>query len=146
MIYASPAFHTQQEFWENVLKGTIIDNSNYCEAINLSGHKKYTYVNGGTVGKAFSEPEEIENLHLREIIGNLRERGRDENNMSIIVNLASWIENAIEGSSYGKYYFAIIKSSKFFRESRYKEYRILYSLIKLSLFERVSGVKIMYGF
>ena len=59
VIYASPAFHTQQEFWENVRKRTIVDNSNYCEAVNLSGHKKFTYIKGGTFGIAFSEPKEI---------------------------------------------------------------------------------------
>ncbi len=74
VIYASPAFHTQEEFWENVQRKTIVDNSNYCEATDLSGHTKYTYINGGRYGIALSEPEEIKNLNLEESIGILRQK------------------------------------------------------------------------
>jgi len=144
VIYASPAFHTQQEFWENVKEKTIVDNSNYCEAVNLSGHKKYTYVKGGTYGIAFSEPKEIKSLDLEEAISALREESRYDSNISVIINLASWVENAIKESNYGNYYSMIIESERF--PAEFKEYKIIYSLTKLSLFMQITGMKILYGF
>ena len=127
VIYASPAFHTQKEFWKNVQRKTIVDNSNYCEVTNLSGHTKYTYIKGGRYGKAFSEPEEIESLNLEKSIGNLRGQSRYENNISTIINLATQTENSIKESSYGEYYSMILESNEFFRA--FREYRISYSII-----------------
>ena len=144
VIYASPAFHTQREFWENVKKRTIVDNSNYCEAINLSGHKKYTYVKGGTIGKAFSKPKEVKSLDLKEAISTLRKRSKYDGNVSVVSNLANWVENAIKESNYRNYYSVLIRSERF--PAEFREYKILYSLVRLSLFVQITGMKIMYGF
>jgi len=147
VIYASPAFHTQKQLWENVQRKTIIDNSNYCKVTDLSGHMKYTYINGGKYGIALSEPEKIENLNFEKSIGNFKEESRYENNIYTVINLANQVENSIEKSSYSEYYkyYLMILKNKFFWEFRYK-YRIFYSFIKLSLFEQITGVRIFYGF
>jgi len=109
----------------------------------LSGHIKYTYINGGRYGIALSEPEEIKNLNLEESINNLRKQRLYEDNISTVLKLATQTENSIKESSYGKYYSTILESNEFFRE--FREYRIFYSFIKLSLFEQITGVRILYG-
>ena len=144
VIYASPAFHTQKEFWENVQNKTIIDNSNYCEAERLSGHSRYTYINGGRYGIALSEPEEIKNINLEESIYELREQSKYEGNISTIINLAKQVEDSIKESDYGKYYSMLLESNELFRD--FEEYRIFSSLVKLSLFSQITGVEILYGF
>jgi hypothetical protein len=66
VTYASPAFHTREEFWDAHKTQSFIKNSNFCQPHKLSGHASYTYVASGATGIAHSEPEGVVSKDLME--------------------------------------------------------------------------------
>lgn len=68
-IYASPAFRTSDELWQYVEEGEVVQNSNIASVGRLNGHEKYTYISSGQNGKGHSETEEIESVHVFEVLG-----------------------------------------------------------------------------
>jgi hypothetical protein len=148
VIYASPAFITQDEFWQNVNNKTLIENSNFCKAIELKGHYRYTYINGGRFGFAFSEPEEIKNIDLKKEINSLKESPKiiEGNNVDHIVSLANDLENIVKESDFNEFYkmrLNILKESEVYSKL---DSKLFISSYKIKLFEEVTGIEIFNGF
>ncbi len=68
VTYACAAFHTRKQLWHHMSAKTIIPNSNFVRPSKLSNHGRYTFVKAGSQGKAYSEPEDIEDTPLDERI------------------------------------------------------------------------------
>ena len=148
VTYASPAFITQYEFWQNVKNKTLIENSNFCKSIDLSGHHRYTYTSGGRFGFAFSEPEEIQNIDLKKEINSLKERSKktEGNNIDYIVSLANNLENIVEESNFYEFYkmrLNILRESEVYSKL---DSKLLVSSYKIKSFEEVTGIEILNGF
>lgn len=148
VIYASPAFITQKEFWENVNNETMIENSNFCKAEELHGHHRYTYIRGGRHGIAFSEPEEISSINLKEEISKLN--GLSEgasSNIEYINKLAAKLDNIIleSDSDFSQYYRSRLKKFKDSEFSRRVDSRLFNSLVKINTFEDITGINIFNG-
>jgi hypothetical protein len=75
VLYAAPAFWTNQSLFDFAGRKAIIDNSNVASADRLINHKCYTYIAPGNIGKAHSKTENIESPRLEEIYKNRREEG-----------------------------------------------------------------------
>ena len=148
VIYASPAFVTQKEFWENVNNETMIENSNFCKAKELQGHHKYTYIHGGRHGIAFSEPEEVDSINLKEEISKLRELSEGaSSNIEYTNKLATKLENIILESDDDLSQIYRMRLAKF-RESELLasvDLKLLNSLVKINTFEDITGINIFNG-
>jgi hypothetical protein len=59
VAYASPAFYTRAELFGHIQKQTLVANTHFAPATNLSGHGRYTYVDAATPGMAHSEPVRV---------------------------------------------------------------------------------------
>jgi hypothetical protein len=67
-IYASPAFWKADDLWNHVSNNKIINHSNMANALKLKGHKKYSYVSPGHIGKGHSETVEIASEDLAQVL------------------------------------------------------------------------------
>ena len=77
VVYAAPAFHTFNELFKYFGEGRLIENSNYVKPSTLDNHQRWTYVNSGTDGWAFSEPERKESIKLMDYINLVKENTRE---------------------------------------------------------------------
>lgn len=68
VLYAAPAFISLKELWRYKRNTELVDYSNFCEAIKLNSHGRYSFVQPGSFGKAHSEEEHVENKPLEHII------------------------------------------------------------------------------
>lgn len=59
VAYSCPAFHRRVDLWSHIQNGTLIANTHFAPAPNLSGHRRYTYVNATSPGVAHSEPSKV---------------------------------------------------------------------------------------
>ncbi|MHA1333086.1 MAG: hypothetical protein ACTSPL_03315 [Candidatus Odinarchaeia archaeon] len=72
VAYASPAFYKWKDLSRYFEENRLIENSNYVKPDMLKRHRRWTYINSGTLGKAFSEPRDIENIFLLKEIRRIR--------------------------------------------------------------------------
>ena len=66
ICYASPAFHQFFDLQLHSLHSELVAYSNYVEVGCLANHKHWAYCNPGTVGKACSEPEDVDGIPFAE--------------------------------------------------------------------------------
>jgi hypothetical protein len=59
VVYASPAFSTFSELPTHTANRTLVKATNFVEAARLKSHSRYTYIDAGKDGLAFSEPTRI---------------------------------------------------------------------------------------
>jgi len=62
VAYASPAFHTRADLFGHIQNRTLVTNTHFAPAANLSGHGRYTYVDATTPGIAHSDPVRVPSL------------------------------------------------------------------------------------
>lgn len=67
-IYASPAFWQDNDLWEHVENGAVVEHSNIADVRRLRNHKHYSYAAPGYVGKGHSEVVDIESISLQQTI------------------------------------------------------------------------------
>ncbi|MDQ0314605.1 hypothetical protein [Amorphus orientalis] len=67
-VYASPAFWQAADLWAKVRNKTVVENSNMASAVKLKGHKHYSYIAPGYIGKGHSETVDIESDSLGQTI------------------------------------------------------------------------------
>lgn len=147
VIYASPAFVTQEEFWENVNNQTMIDNSNFCKVEELIGHHRYTYIKGGRYGIAFSEPEEVRTINIKEELAKLKNIQKEKSsNSEYINNLSNKLENIIleSNNDFSKFYKMRIEKAKE-NELLKMDLKLYNSLTKINIFEEITGIQIFHG-
>ncbi len=68
VAYSAPAFAARVELFRHILARTVMQSTNFAKVTALTGHSKYTFVNPGLAGRAFSEPEDIPYASIREAL------------------------------------------------------------------------------
>ena len=66
VVYASPAFIKLEQLWSAIQQRRLIETSNFCQPCKLAGHHLFSYAEAGSVGKAHSDPEDIESFNFYE--------------------------------------------------------------------------------
>ena len=152
VIYAAPAFVTQDEFFRYQNEGRFIEKSNYCRAIDLKDHYRYTYIDGGTFGFAFSEPEEIKSLTIDEVLKSLREKEKPvkKNNLEHIYRLSSDINAVMLESDnvYSKPYkmrLEFYKNKENFNLLNEYSSGVYERILKIRTFEQITNINIFNG-
>lgn len=64
VAYSCPAFHRRVDLWAHTQNRTLIANTHFAPAPNLSGHSRYTYINATSPGVAHSEPTTVAPLTI----------------------------------------------------------------------------------
>lgn len=59
VVYAAPAFYQLHDLFAHVSGGSLVGATNFVEASAMGNHTVYTFVNPGTAGAGFSDPEKI---------------------------------------------------------------------------------------
>ncbi|MCC2617355.1 hypothetical protein LJ739_13975 [Aestuariibacter halophilus] len=145
VTYASPAFHTNQEFWGVHKSQSFIQNSNFCQPSKLKGHRAYTYISPGTNGIAHSKPEEVESKHLINELVRLSQSETKHNlkNSEFVLNSCKIIERALEPQEkYRDLYNKIVGDLDFHQQ---KAPKLLRNLYRLSAFKFVTGTSLYFG-
>jgi hypothetical protein len=135
IVYACPAFCSKREFWDFNSNGTLIENSNFVKPSVLNGHKKYTFVRGGSFGKGFSKKEDIPNTDLiKEIKRLFKLNRRYEKNTQFIKELASDIDEVIEklDKDTRSDYALILENYNKFHNSLYRSLSKIFSFLFIS--------------
>lgn len=145
VTYASPAFHTMQEFWQVHRSQSFILNSNFCQPSKLTGHKAYTYIEAGTNGVAHSEPEKVESKHLLDELLRLSETDyrQEIKNTDFLSNSCELIEKCLKPQQkYSELYFEIVRDLD---EQQIDGPQALRDLYKISVFKFVTGINLYFG-
>jgi hypothetical protein len=137
-LYASPAFNSKKELWDNSLNGKLIEKTNFCLVSKLNSHEKYTYTEGGRKGIAFSEPEEIEKLSFDKLIENVNNYN-EESNSNIIYNLSQAARNIII------FQIGEMKYNEYLQENGI-ENGIFRALYDIRLFEYIFNCEVKYAY
>jgi len=100
VVYACPATAQVDELRQFAEQGSLVENSNFVNPSLLSGHSKYTFILGGTTGRAFSEPKEISSLNLNDEIKRLvKIPKRHKKNSDFIKELSMIIDKSADESN-----------------------------------------------
>lgn len=138
ILYASPALYDVNELVNAHLNRQIIDISNFRKASELNGHHRNTYTQAGQYSIACSEPERIDNFNLLKEINQLTyDRNTDERNRYFVVNFSKQLSSIIDESKYYSESFRKLNE----RFSKFAQYELLYSHLKLHNFNRLTGTQ-----
>ena len=102
VIYASPAFHMQQDLYDHTSNRTVIENSTFPKASTLRGHTKWYYDKPGMTGVANPDFEFLEGGQLYNNIEILRKnKGQiiKENKIENLHKVANASLKVVEGQS-----------------------------------------------
>jgi hypothetical protein len=95
VVYACPSFWKLKDLWR-FIRGHLVENSNFTKPSKLQGHKKYTFIQGGSEGYACSEPEPVERIDLLKEVGRmLKESIVFKDNIEFLKRLAIDIKTVI---------------------------------------------------
>ncbi|MBF0433874.1 MAG: hypothetical protein HQL77_00720 [Magnetococcales bacterium] len=99
--YASPAFHLREELFNTHMERLIVEKSNYVGPSRLKGHHCYTYVEPGASGKAFSDPEDIEDEGFDRKLSRAREsnQGQNEGVRVLVKQAGRMVSQALQASN-----------------------------------------------
>lgn len=137
IVYASPALHDVNDLVSAYLNRQIIDISNFRKASELNGHHRNTYTQAGQYSIAFSEPEKIENFDLLSEINELiYDRNTNENNRQFVVNFSKQLSNVINESKYAESFKKLNE-----RFSKFTQFELFYSHLKLHSFNQLTGIQ-----
>ncbi|MFC2018260.1 hypothetical protein ACFLTQ_03040 [Chloroflexota bacterium] len=75
--YASPAFSKTAELYRHTIYSKLIENSAFVSVVNVVGHKHFAYCGPGTCGKAYSEPEDIDDKSFTTVLEGLAYEDND---------------------------------------------------------------------
>lgn len=136
VIYASPAISNVTDLVEIKKQQKIIDNSNYKQAAELSGHGRNTYVEAGTYSIACSQPERIENFHLIELLS-AQQKNNNLSNKEFIIQTN---EKAVTSlSNFKEYYEAYNSLMESYVDI--KNYNLLHSFISMKAIKDLTGIQ-----
>lgn len=142
VVYACPVFWKLKELWQ-FIRGKLVENSNFVRPYTLESHQRYTFIRGGNVGKAFSEPEEIESVRILGEIDKMFERRiAFENNTQFITTLARQIKVVIEESEreVRDSYFSMAENVRF------PEHELGISVMTIMIFNFITNISWGIGY
>lgn len=68
VVYASPSFYSNVDFFDFLSREQIIANSNIASVMRLANHHRFSYASPGHFGFGHSEPGQIESDTLNELL------------------------------------------------------------------------------
>lgn len=146
VTYASPAFHTKNEFWDTHKSQSFIKRSNFCQPLKLVNHHAYTYIEPGTIGIAHSEPENTESRNLLSDLERLSqtESPNDITNTEFLAISCNLLESSIKNQE--RYKFLYNKIIEDLDAHQQETPMFLRNLYKLAAFKFVTGISLYFGF
>lgn len=102
ILYAAPAVQHVSELVDLHKSGTVIGNTNFRPAHQLSGHKRNTFVEPGAHSWACSDPERLDPFSLEQSL--LRFKLRPAENREAIVELANDVHEILDTSGLRRAY------------------------------------------
>lgn len=137
-LYAAPCFHLVAELVEHFSNRTIISNSNFRKASELTGHHRNTFVNSGSHSIACSEPEQLGNFDLIELLQSYNEQSnKDIDNRSFIVNFRKQLIDTIRLNE--KLFILLKQLNEQF--SKFEQFELLYSHMVLRNVKMLTGLQ-----
>ncbi|AFL68473.1 hypothetical protein [Sulfurospirillum barnesii] len=134
VLYAAPAIKNVEELVEASMKKQIIEKTNFQKVSNLSGHHKNTFVQAGTISKAFSQPEKIENVDLLKTLNNID--GQDFS-FDKLTSFTSTVNEVMrESNEYNRSFNLLME-----QYSNLQEYRTFYGLMQMKVFKELTGIQ-----
>ncbi|WP_440117687.1 hypothetical protein [Paenibacillus sp. QZ-Y1] len=143
ILYASPALKDVNELVKAYKKKKIIKKSNFTEVHKLNNHHRNTYLKEGKISIACSEPENIENTSLLDLI---RKKQEDEESINRRFN----IDNEEFIVNFVKRMVSVIQEDKIYKSSfrelteelkEIQEYRLTYSLMNMNVINNLTGLQ-----
>ncbi|ACZ12102.1 hypothetical protein [Sulfurospirillum deleyianum] len=134
VLYAAPAIKNVEELVEASIKKQIIEKTNFQKVSNLSGHHKNTFVQAGTISKAFSQLEEIENVDLLKTLNNIDGQDFSFDKLTSFTSIVN--EVMIESNEYNHSFNLLME-----QYSNLQEYRIFYGLMQMKVFKELTGIQ-----
>ncbi len=139
-IYASPALRDVDDMVKAYLKRKIIQSSNFVAVDRLDSHHRNNYTCAGRHSRAYSEPEEIHNLDLIELLDgfqNAESPVQPRSNSELIIRFARDVASAVSETPDW--------SSPFERLNRlfadYRQYELVFSLLTMRNFGQLTGIQ-----
>lgn len=134
ILYAAPAIKNVNELVEASIKKQIIEKTNFQKVSKLSGHHKNTFIQAGTISKAFSQPEEIENVDLLQTLNNMD--GQDFSFEKFTLFTSTVNEVMQENNEYYRSFNVLME-----QYSNLKEYKVFYGFMQMKVFRELTGIQ-----
>lgn len=141
VLYAAPAVEDISELVRLKKKSAIIDNTNFRRASELDGHHRNTYIKAGIYSQACSEPQQINNFRLLELIEGFESPAQREN-AQFLVEFAKHITTTlkeIQGIHYLRTAFEDRLSE--FQDLELGHFRLLFAMLTMSAFREITGIQ-----
>lgn len=137
-LYAAPCFHSVGELVEHFSNKTIISNSNFRQASELSGHHRNTFTKSGSYSIACSEPEQLENFNLIELLqAYSAQSNKDINNRNFIINFRKQL---IETIGQNEKLTTLLKQLNE-QYNKFEEFELLYTHMVLHNVKMLTGLQ-----
>lgn len=150
VVYASPAFATYQELFLHIQNRSLVNATNFVETPRLNNHSRYTYVDSGNQGSAFSEPEKIESLAMKDELPSRVEKApeipRDGNALFLAdTAISAALENATEFLWWREWFEDRVRSAvvRITREVGHEKFVAAY--LRVTFFTSLMGWKWLVG-
>ena len=138
ILYASPAIKSTVDLIALMQKRAIIGNTNFRKASELNGHHRNTYIAAGTYSRAYSEPIQIANFDLLELLAGV-ETIEQRGNQNFLMAFAKGIREAMKT---GEYYRTSFENRlRDFQEL--ERFKLLFSLLTMRVFREITGTQWM---
>lgn len=138
VLYASPALEDINDLVSSKIRGDLIENTNFRQASELTGHHRNTYVKAGTHSYACSDPEIIESFDLLAFLDRqrpLEDRATDK----LVLSIADGVRQAVsESASYSKAYKALMQP---YVEAGMEEYPLFFSILSMIVVREITGIQ-----
>ncbi len=97
VVYACPAFWQSEELFDFMLARKLVENSNFVKPSRLNNHRRYTFIESGKAGKAFSKFEGIPKTDIFNELDKLFDiRNESRSNSDFIISLSKAINRVVE--------------------------------------------------
>lgn len=134
ILYAAPAIKSVHELVDASINKQIIEKTNFQKVSKLSGHHKNTFIQAGTISKAFSQPEEIENVNLLKTLDNIK--GQDFS-FDKFTSFTSTVNEVMrESNEYNRSFNALME-----QYSNLQEYEVFYGFMQMKAFRELTGIQ-----
>ena len=134
VLYAAPAIKSVDELVEASMKKQIIEKTNFQKVSKLSGHHKNTFIQAGTISKAFSQPEEIENVDLLKTLNNMD--GQDFS-FEKLTSFTSTVNEVMQENNEYYHSFNVLMEQYL----NLKEYKVFYGFMQMKVFRELTGIQ-----
>lgn len=142
VLYASPAIEDVDDLVSAKTSGTIIENTNFRPAVELSAQHRNTYVKAGTHSVACSDPVQLANFDLLSSLKQSQtteEEAAQEDNAAFMLQFVKGVRAVVNENSYlGDAYRRMIKP---YIQLLADQYPLFISVITMSIFRELSGVQ-----